>query len=119
MGVLYTIFFINIQRLYWADSGLNQVASYDLDLDITSVIYKQQSANFYGISIFKVSHLFLLTIIMYEFNVNATHIFSSYLCIRQYKKMSSNSANCLILYCLISLNKTFFLNSLHLCYIYF
>lgn len=55
MGILYTIFFIIIQRLYWADSGLNQVASYDLDLDMTSVVYKQQSANFYGISIFKVS----------------------------------------------------------------
>lgn len=39
--------------LYWADSGLNQVASYDLDLDMTSVVYKQQSANFYGISMFK------------------------------------------------------------------
>lgn len=57
MGILYTIFFIIIQRLYWADSGLNQVASYDLDLDMTSVVYKQQSANFYGISIFKVSQL--------------------------------------------------------------
>lgn len=57
VGILYTIFFIIIQRLYWADSGLNQVASYDLDLDMTSVVYKQQSANFYGISIFKVSHL--------------------------------------------------------------
>lgn len=54
MSILYTIFFIIIQRLYWADSGL---ASYDLDLDMTSVVYKQQSANFYGISIFKVSHL--------------------------------------------------------------
>lgn len=57
MSILYTIFFIIIQRLYWADSGLNQVASYDLDLDMTSVVYKQQSANFYGISIFKVSQL--------------------------------------------------------------
>lgn len=57
MGILYTIFFIIIQRLYWADSGHNQVASYDLDLDMTSVVYKQQSANFYGISIFKVSQL--------------------------------------------------------------
>lgn len=57
VGILCTIFFIIIQRLYWADSGLNQVASYDLDLDMTSVVYKQQSANFYGISIFKVSHL--------------------------------------------------------------
>lgn len=55
VSILYTIFFIIIQRLYWADSGLNQVASYDLDLDMTSVVYKQQSANFYGISIFKVS----------------------------------------------------------------
>lgn len=57
MSILYTIFFIIIQSLYWADSGLNQVASYDLDLDMTSVVYKQQSANFYGISIFKVSQL--------------------------------------------------------------
>lgn len=57
VSILYTIFFIIIQRLYWADSGLNQVASYDLDLDMTSVVYKQQSANFYGISIFKVSQL--------------------------------------------------------------
>lgn len=78
MGVLYTIFFINIQRLYWADSGLNQVASYDLDLDITSVIYKQQSANFYGISIFKVSHLFLLTIIMYLMLMLPTYFLATY-----------------------------------------
>ncbi|XP_048744811.2 low-density lipoprotein receptor-related protein 4-like isoform X2 [Ostrea edulis] len=39
--------------LYWADSGLNQVVSYDLDLDVTSVVYKHQSARFYGISLFQ------------------------------------------------------------------
>ncbi|XP_061194926.1 low-density lipoprotein receptor-related protein 4-like [Saccostrea echinata] len=39
--------------LYWADSGLNQVVSYDLALGMASVVFKYQSASFYGISIFQ------------------------------------------------------------------
>nr|XP_022289400.1 low-density lipoprotein receptor-related protein 4-like [Crassostrea virginica] len=39
--------------LYWADSGLNKIKAYDLELKSTMDIYSQQSANFYGISIFQ------------------------------------------------------------------
>ena len=44
--------------LYWADSGLNKIKAYDLGLQSTMDIYSQQSANFYGISIFQVDGLY-------------------------------------------------------------
>ena len=41
-------------RLFWADSGLNHVSSYNLKTGQVKVRFRQQSSTFFGISIYQV-----------------------------------------------------------------